>query len=341
MIFLTKVDKISINEVQQVGEEEKRTLRFVASNELQDRDGDIIESSGWKLDNYKKNPVILFGHDYKGLPVGKAITTEIDPYKKSLVQEIQFPTRDEYEFGDTVYKLAKAGYLNALSVGFAGIESISIYDDGSEVYNGKNKFLGKRYKKQELIEVSIVPVPSNPQALIEARSKGIIDDVELKTLSEIAEKVEKAGASISAKNKEELGAIHDLMKGCGERLKKFLDDNMPMMDDEPPEDEPPEDKAKKNESEVNTENEITEIKKALREIKEVLFLLQKTEKEIPEEIQPEIPETPPAPDESEIDIDALVDEDPNEIDLTDEEFEKALSNMLDEKLNQIKGGQTL
>ncbi len=48
------------------------TFEFTASNEEIDRDGEIIEAKGWDLKNFKKNPVIIYAHDYRTLPIGKA-----------------------------------------------------------------------------------------------------------------------------------------------------------------------------------------------------------------------------------------------------------------------------
>jgi hypothetical protein len=53
------------------GEGSSRRARFVASDETVDRYGDIIRASGWQLDNFRKNPVLLFGHQSGALPVGK------------------------------------------------------------------------------------------------------------------------------------------------------------------------------------------------------------------------------------------------------------------------------
>jgi hypothetical protein len=89
-----------------------------------------------------------------------------------------FPSKEDYEFADTVYRLAKAGYLSSTSVGFIGSEA-------EPRLNEKGEYVGKRYKRMELLETSIVPVPSNPFAtmMTEARSKGIINDEELKELT--------------------------------------------------------------------------------------------------------------------------------------------------------------
>ena len=175
---MEKINKTFASEVKQLGLEEDRVLRFVTSTENIDRDGDVLEINGWELENYKRSPVILFGHDYQSLPVGKCIGIYKDTDNRKLVQDIMFPTKDEYEFADTVYRLARSGYLSSTSVGFIGLET-------EPRLNEKGEYVGRKYKKMELLETSIVPVPSNPFAtmMTEARSKGIINDDELKELT--------------------------------------------------------------------------------------------------------------------------------------------------------------
>ena len=149
-------------QVKQFGQEEDRILRFIGSTEAQDRDGDIISSSGWELENYKKNPVFLWAHDYSIPPIGKAIDVRVR--NKQLIFDIQFPEEGVYPLADTVYKLYKGGFLNATSVGFVGKQAEPIAN-------------GSKYIRQELLELSAVPVPSNPTALQQAKSKGYISTV--------------------------------------------------------------------------------------------------------------------------------------------------------------------
>lgn len=47
----------------------KRTLEIVGSDESEDRQGDIVLISSWNFENYKKNPVMLWSHDYTGVPL--------------------------------------------------------------------------------------------------------------------------------------------------------------------------------------------------------------------------------------------------------------------------------
>ncbi|MEK4222375.1 hypothetical protein N1I86_10340 [Bacillus sp. FSL W8-0116] len=82
--------------VKQLGQEDNRILRFIGSNEARDRDGDIILASGWELDNYKKNPVFLWAHDYTIPPIGRALSVEV--IKNQLIFDIEFPEKGVYSY---------------------------------------------------------------------------------------------------------------------------------------------------------------------------------------------------------------------------------------------------
>ncbi|MFJ7738891.1 HK97 family phage prohead protease [Lysinibacillus sp. NPDC097287] len=149
--------KTAINfQVKQFGEPEERTLRFIGSTEAQDRDGDTISVDGWELENYKKNPVFLWAHDYSIPPIGKAIDVRVR--NKQLIFDIEFARTDH---ANDIYELYRGGFLSATSVGFVGKE-------------GKPTATGVHYTRQELLELSAVPVPSNPTALQQAKEKGLI-----------------------------------------------------------------------------------------------------------------------------------------------------------------------
>lgn len=131
-------------------EADSRRMSFKISTGAVDRDGDIIEPKGWQTDAFMLNPCVLFAHDYKSLPVAKAV--KLTKTDTALIAVAEFPPKGTYEFADTVYDMLKGGFLNATSVGFKPME-----------YEPMEK--GYRHKTQQLLEFSIVPVPSNHEAL--------------------------------------------------------------------------------------------------------------------------------------------------------------------------------
>ena len=147
------------NEVKALDEAD-RTIRFRISTGDLDREKDVVDPRGWRTDEFMKNPVVLFGHDYKSLPVARALSLSADEHGLSMVA--QFPTKDVYPFADTVYQMVKGGFLSATSVGFKPVK-----------WNLEPERGGVTYHEQILLEASLVPVPANASALVEARALGI------------------------------------------------------------------------------------------------------------------------------------------------------------------------
>ena len=48
-------------------------MTFVISTDEVDRHGDIIVADGWRLDAYRRNPVVLWAHDYRRPVVGRTL----------------------------------------------------------------------------------------------------------------------------------------------------------------------------------------------------------------------------------------------------------------------------
>lgn len=144
---------------------ESRALDFTISTAAVDRYGDTVAVDGWKLENYRKNPVVLWMHDNSMLPVGKAVNTRIEEGK--LKSRVEFTPPEMARFNDTVFNMLKAGFLSATSVGFIPIK-YNFVDDPQRRF-------GIDFLEQELLEFSIVTVPANPEALIEARGAQVVD----------------------------------------------------------------------------------------------------------------------------------------------------------------------
>src|SRR5580704_4210724 len=159
---------------------ESRSMEFVASTDTVDRYGDVIEQDGWNLENFQKNPVFLWGHDSSAPPIGKV--SNISVSKNQLVATVQFLTADVYPLADMIFKMYQKGFLNAVSVGFLPIDyEIDMPDEDSA------SPMGVRFTQVELLEISAVTVPANPEALV-------VDDA-----SHMPETLEKLIAKVSGK----------------------------------------------------------------------------------------------------------------------------------------------
>lgn len=137
-------------------DEEKRTATFVISTGAVDRDNDTIKVEGWDVKNYLRNPVVLWAHDSSRPPVGKAVS--VVKTAGTLKATVEFVPEGVYDLADTVYQMVKGGFLRATSVGFRPKRDKWSYNEERG---------GVDFEEQELLEFSVVPVPSNPQALMD------------------------------------------------------------------------------------------------------------------------------------------------------------------------------
>jgi HK97 family phage prohead protease len=152
--MLTKIDTL-----------ENRTLRFTISNSGVDRAMDTVAVEGWELTRYRQNPVVLWSHHANELPIGRVI--EIGVVGDALKATVEFVDSNMPCIGEkaeAIFQLCKSGFLNATSVGFEPLEFAMTSDPDR---GGGDWFPGIDFTKQELLELSIVTVPCNPDALIE------------------------------------------------------------------------------------------------------------------------------------------------------------------------------
>lgn len=147
---------------------EQGIYEVLISSEKEDRDKDILLAAGAQVANFERNPVVLYAHNYAGLPVAKATKVEAVP-GTGLKATMQFPPRGASAEADTVHTLWSGGFLNAASVGFIPHKwenrpgpNGEMPQEGYESYWWPH---GKIFTSWELLEFSIVPVPANADAL--------------------------------------------------------------------------------------------------------------------------------------------------------------------------------
>lgn len=148
---------------------EARRISVVASDETIDRYGDVVEVAGWDLAAYRRNPVVLIDHTYRvSALVGQA---DVRADKGRLIADITHDPPERNVAAAMVHDRLMSGSLRTVSVGFRPLTWKSITDDDG-------KWTGYRFTKQELLEISWVVVPANPNALVtDALEASEIDDL--------------------------------------------------------------------------------------------------------------------------------------------------------------------
>lgn len=126
--------------------------RVVATDFSEDRDGEVMNVTGLDTQNFEKNPVLMFGHNHQILPVGKALNLKKE--NGQLTFEPAFS--ESTQMARDVKALWEEGILGAVSIGFI-----------------PKRMVDNVFVEAELIEISVVNVPANPNALAQAKSKGL------------------------------------------------------------------------------------------------------------------------------------------------------------------------
>ncbi|TXH50823.1 MAG: hypothetical protein E6Q97_19610 [Desulfurellales bacterium] len=127
---------------------DQKKFHAVFSSETEDRHGEIVFQN-FDLKHFRKNPVYLDSHNYWGIEhiIGRVSSISLKDGK--LQGGIEFATMNPK--GKLAQEMAEAGFINASSIGFIPKE----FDDKGNIL------------KSELLEISAVSVPANPEALYE------------------------------------------------------------------------------------------------------------------------------------------------------------------------------
>lgn len=143
-------------------DEERRMVEFVASTGAVDTYGTVLPPDMWDLARYARNGVVGYQHDiyYSDDPDNVIGRGEAYTAGGELLIRIFFEPAELNPKADKVYRKVLFGSINAVSVGFRatapGHWGRKADGEDPDVYY---------YNGQELMEVSVVNVPSNPDAV--------------------------------------------------------------------------------------------------------------------------------------------------------------------------------
>ncbi|MBZ9759477.1 HK97 family phage prohead protease [Mesorhizobium sp. CA8] len=152
-------------------DEDQRVIRGMATTPTPDRMGDIVEPMGVEF----KNPMPLLWQHQADKPVGTVNfgkpTKNGIPFEASLAQIDEPGTLKDRI--DEAWQSVKAGLVRAVSIGFRALEYAFIEGTG-----------GIRFEKSEVMELSLVTIPANAEAVI-TTIKSI--DTEVRTATGVKE----------------------------------------------------------------------------------------------------------------------------------------------------------
>lgn len=151
----------SVSLVRRSINEEERTVEVICSTDSIDSHGDIVEQN-FDLARYEKNPVVLWNHGpgyfcddpVNEIPIGKAI--KVGVVKGQLEATFKFATAKVSELAERVWQAFLEDMVRAVSIGFRPHDVSREVVDDVTIYHLDNN---------EIYEISVVPIPSNPDAV--------------------------------------------------------------------------------------------------------------------------------------------------------------------------------
>jgi HK97 family phage prohead protease len=143
---MRKITKLFTTQAKSINDETK-TIRFKISDDQTDRMGEIVDQASWNFKNYMNNPIVLWGHNPAEPENVLGQTLALDTVGGETFAEMQFDDGINPRAA-LVWKQLLKGTLRTVSVGFISHDSE-----------------GNVLKDNELLEVSVVPIPANPRAI--------------------------------------------------------------------------------------------------------------------------------------------------------------------------------
>jgi len=138
-----------------------REIAVIAASSALARDGNIVEVRGMNLENYRRVPIVLYQHD-PTLPIGTC--TAIGVEGDVLAAKIEFAPAGISRVADEACGMCKASVLRGISIGFDPDYRTA------EPLDPKRPRGGQKFKRSELLEISVVSIPADVNATVVARS---------------------------------------------------------------------------------------------------------------------------------------------------------------------------
>lgn len=159
------IERRSFNaEVRATSNDEHEIEAAITDENITDRHGTVVRIAGLSTENYMRNPVVGWSHNLYGSLFGTpdpehviGRTVRLRQSGSRLVATIRFLPESVNPVAERIYQMVRHGAINATSIGFIPKRVVI------ETIAGKETPI---VTEAELLEVSIVPLPSNVGAEI-------------------------------------------------------------------------------------------------------------------------------------------------------------------------------
>lgn len=169
----------------------RKVFKGVATSLALDRHREVVIPKGVNMEDFIENPVLMSQHEHRTDPIGTVLS--LDPNDENIKFEFAFDESDP-DAAKTMRKFEN-GTMRTFSIGFLPTKWV----DQEELVDETGKMLDKvdikvggnpytldltRYKATprrlytdwELLEISTVSIPANPEAHITRMAEGLIDE---------------------------------------------------------------------------------------------------------------------------------------------------------------------
>lgn len=178
---------------------EKMTVRTRISTDQLDRVGDVVNQDGGIFDDYRENPVVLYGHGMEGITVPVALSETPDENLTITREEDGLYAvayhNPKLKYSTQMFELVVEKFIRAASVGITPTQ-IGL---GFNSYGDEIRFIDE----WELNEWSYVTIGCNPGALVSKRLPKVQEFYDLQC---------EAANRILGRNRLDGAAIHPLIR---------------------------------------------------------------------------------------------------------------------------------
>ncbi len=145
-------------------DEGSRSVRVVASTRAPvlgyEFDGEKLQPrmealETWSLERFRKNPVVLWAHDSSALPIGTA--SEVEENEEGLTMRVHFASARANPKADEIWEAVRERLVRGVSVSWR-------YGERTDEERGSERVAV--FRGNELLEVSLLPVPADADALV-------------------------------------------------------------------------------------------------------------------------------------------------------------------------------